>query len=150
MIIRPAKPTDLAAITRNNLAMALETEDKHLTDETVLAGVRAILEDPAKGLYWVAESSAGIIGQVMVTTEWSDWRSGYFWWIQSVYVLPEFRGKKIFRKLYDHVVQQAKSSPGVCGIRLYVDEGNRSAQRVYQALGMVRTDYQLFEVDWSL
>ena len=112
-------------------------------------GVRAVLGDAERGLYFVAESGGNLIGQMMVTREWSDWRNGWFWWIQSVYVKPEFRQHGVYRRLHEHVERTARATAGVCGLRLYVEHENERAQRVYERLGMARTTYRMFETDWS-
>jgi GNAT superfamily N-acetyltransferase len=152
--IRAAKPTDTAIIADFNARMALETEQRHLDIELVRQGVHALLIDLAKGAYFVAESEANgstkIVGQLLITYEWSDWRNGNFWWIQSVYVPEEFRGQGVFRALFNHVDQLAKSRNDVCGLRLYVDADNDSARKTYQQLGMKRTNYELFETDFVL
>ena len=152
--IRDAKLADTEIIADFNARMALETEQRHLDIERVRLGVRALLTDPAKGAYYIAESDANdakkIVGQLLITYEWSDWRNGNFWWIQSVYVVDEFRGQGIFRALFHHVDQLAKSRKDVCGLRLYVDAHNDSARKTYERLGMKRTNYELFETDFVL
>jgi ribosomal protein S18 acetylase RimI-like enzyme len=87
---------------------------------------------------------------MMITYEWSDWRNGLFWWIQSVYVEPRFRSQGVFKALYRHVEHLARTTPGVCGLRLYVENSNSQAQEIYQRLGLQRTAYQMFEVDFIL
>jgi GNAT superfamily N-acetyltransferase len=116
----------------------------------VLAGVTALLKDPAKGIYFIAECAGAPAGQLLVTYEWSDWRNGNFWWIQSVYVAEAFRGRGIFRALFDHVQAQARSSNDVCGLRLYVETNNSRAQKIYGRLGMKKTDYEMFQTDFIL
>jgi GNAT superfamily N-acetyltransferase len=116
----------------------------------VLAGVTALLKDPAKGIYFIAECAGTPAGQLLVTYEWSDWRNGNFWWIQSVYVAEAFRGRGIFRALFDHVQAQARSSNDVCGLRLYVETNNSRAQKIYGRLGMKKTDYEMFQTDFIL
>ena len=131
-----------------NIRMALETESLRLSPKTVAKGVRAILRDPSKGMYFLAESQDGgreILGQLMVTMEWSDWRNGNFWWIQSVYVREEQRGKGVFRALYKHVRQLARKRDDVCGLRLYVEKNNRAAMRTYKRLGMKETYYRIYD-----
>lgn len=134
--------------------MAHETEKRQLDIERVRQGVHALLTDPTKGAYFVAETETNgtpaIVGQLLITCEWSDWRNGNFWWIQSVYVAEEFRGQGVFRALFDHVDQLAKSRKDVCGLRLYVDAHNDSARKTYERLGMKRTNYELFETDFVL
>ena len=134
--------------------MALETEQRHLDIERVRLGVKGLLSDPPKGTYFVAEVEDGtapaIVGQLLITYEWSDWRNGNFWWIQSVYVAEKFRGQGIFRVLFNHVEALAKARADVCGLRLYVDADNASARKTYERLGMKRTNYELFETDFVL
>jgi len=130
--------------------MALETENRRLELARVTAGVEALLADPAKGIYFVAERDGVLAGQLLITYEWSDWRNGNFWWIQSVYVAEAFRGSGIFRALFEHVHALAKARSDVCGLRLYVENENSRAQEVYRRLGMARTRYEMFEVDFVL
>jgi GNAT superfamily N-acetyltransferase len=143
--IRIAAPEDAGALIEFNQAMALETEGKRLEPEKIGQGVRAVFRDEKKGFYVVAENDAGnIIGGLMITYEWSDWRNGWFWWIQSVYILPEGRGKKIYTRLYDFVKAKAEEERDVCGFRLYVDIENKHAQKVYEAVGMHASHYLMF------
>lgn len=150
--IRLATPGDAEVIVRFNQAMARETEHLELDPARVTPGVAAVLGDPSKGLYWVAieAGSGAVVGQLMITYEWSDWRNGVFWWIQSVYVDPAARGNGVYRALYDHVKAEAAADGGVCGIRLYVERDNRRAQAVYQKQGMKATDYLMYEVDFVI
>jgi len=150
IIIRAATAADVATIARFNAAMAWETEGLTLDGERVRRGVEAVLADPSKGFYWVAELDGRPAGQMLVTPEWSDWRNGAFWWIQSVYVEPPCRGRGVFRALYEHAERRARSEPGVCGLRLYVEQHNERAQQVYLRLGMKPTPYRIFEVDFVL
>jgi ribosomal protein S18 acetylase RimI-like enzyme len=143
--VRLATLDDAGALVAFNSAMALETERKQLLPRVIGAGVPALLRNPDSGFYVIAEAAGGVVGALMITKEWSDWRNGDFWWIQSVYVLPEFRRRGVYKRLYRHVEQLAARDPGVCGFRLYVDSGNRKAQAVYRALGMERTRYLVFE-----
>jgi len=147
--VRPALPADLAFIASGNAAMALETEHKILDPGTVHAGVAAALEDPSRGRYYVAEIDGEVVGQLMYTFEWSDWRNGMFWWIQSVYVLPQARRRGVFRALYEHIEALSKSTPGVCGLRLYVELDNVRAQQTYLGCGMQDAGYRIMEVDYS-
>src|SRR5438309_10883392 len=128
--------------------MAWETEKRTLQPERVQAGVAALLRDPAKGTYFLAETTRNgtpaVAGQLLITYEWSDWRNGNFWWIQSVYVAEEFRGQGIFRALYHHVRDLAAANKDVCGLRLYMDAHNASARGAYARLGMKRTNYEVF------
>ena len=145
MHIRLATRTDAATLIGFNAAMALETEGKRLLPKVIGAGVRALLANPASGFYVIAEENTSVIGALMVTREWSDWRNGDFWWIQSVYVRPEFRRRGAYKRLYGHVQALAARDSRVCGFRLYADRGNRRAQAVYRALGMERTRYLVLE-----
>jgi len=147
--IRPATTDDAEFLAAGNAAMALETEHKRLDREIVGAGVRAALADPAKGRYFVAERDGRPVGQLMLTYEWSDWRNGMFWWIQSVYVLPEARRSGVFRALFRHVEQLAGRDPGVCGIRLYVERENSRAQATYRHCGLHDAEYVVMEVDFT-
>ncbi len=145
LTIRPARPSDAEVIADFNSAMALETESKRLDPATVRAGVAAMIADPAKGLYFVAEIDGQIVGQLGITREWSDWRNGDFWWIQSVYVAAKARRQGVFRALYQHVVQAALTHGNVIGIRLYVEHDNLTAQATYKKLGMTMTSYHVME-----
>jgi len=143
--IRKAELRDAAAIAGFNSAMALETEGKALLPERVNPGVLRLLNDPSLGFYVVAEQAGGVVGSLMVTNEWSDWRNGLFWWIQSVYIMPAARRKGVYRALYDFVRDMARADPGICGFRLYVEKDNTAAQRTYSSLGMEPTDYLVYE-----
>ena len=148
--VRRARAGDLDDIARFNRAMALETEQLALDPERLRRGVRCALADEGRGVYRIAELDGRACGCLLVTREWSDWRNGWFWWIQSVYVEPELRRRGVYRALYRSVLDEARADGGVCGLRLYVDEANRPAQEVYRRLGMERTRYALFEVDFVL
>lgn len=144
--IRIAEEKDATAMIEFNQAMAYETEGKRLEPVKISGGVRAVFDGTDRAFYVVAENEeAMIIGGLMVTKEWSDWRNGWFWWIQSVYILPEARGKKIYSKMYDFVKAKAVEKGGVCGFRLYVEKENNHAQKVYESLGMHATDYIMYE-----
>ena len=143
--IRLAQAHDAPVLAEFNIAMARETEGKRLLPPVVGAGVRRMLAEPALGFYLVAEAGGEVAGSLMVTTEWSDWRNGRFWWIQSVYVRPEWRRRGVFRALYRRLGETAENEPDVCGFRLYVERENAAAQATYRALGMDGTDYLLFE-----
>lgn len=145
MNIRTANFADAKSLVEFNQAMALETEGKRLDPQILQNGVEAVLRDAKKGFYAVAENEGEIVGGLMVTFEWSDWRDNWFWWIQSVYILPEFRGKKIYRRLYEFVKQNAAESGNVCGFRLYVEKKNSDAQRVYENCGMDASHYLMYE-----
>jgi len=143
--IRPANAGDAETIADFAAAMALETERKVLLREVIGTGVRHLLAHPGMGFYVMAECEHRIAGSLMVTTEWSDWRNGNFWWVQSVYVRPEFRRRGVYRELYRHLQKRAAEDPGVCGFRLYVERDNSRAQATYRAAGMEQTHYILFE-----
>jgi len=149
--IRPACSDDLAALVEFNCALARETEAKQLEPEVVARGVSAVLEDPARGRYLVAELAhepgGGTVGALLLTREWSDWRDAWFWWIQSVYVRDEARRRGVYRALHEHVVEQARAEPDVRGIRLYVERANERAQRTYEQLGMARNHYHFYDLD---
>lgn len=145
MIIRQAKETDSASIVEFQVAMAWETEQLQLHQPTVVKGVAAVFADPSKGIYYVAELNGMVVGSLLTTFEWSDWRNGTVLWIQSVYVRPEFRKKSIFSRLYKYIQASVISNPDLRGIRLYADKTNTSAHEVYQHLGMTAEHYQMFE-----
>ena len=145
MQIRLATPADTEVLVEFNCAMAAETERKQLLPEVIGAGVRGLLASPASGFYLIAENQDRVAGSLLITKEWSDWRNGDFWWIQSVYVHPEFRRQGVYRRLYRHVQELAASDPRVCGFRLYVERENERAQQTYQKLGMKETRYLVFE-----
>jgi len=143
--IREARPADGRTIAVFNALMAEETEGRTLDPDLIGPGVKGLLDDETRGRYWVAESGGEIIGQVMVTYEWSDWRNGNIWWIQSVYVPVAWRRKGVFTALYRHVESVAAAETGVIGLRLYVEENNTRAQQTYEALGMTRPSYLVME-----
>ncbi len=142
--IRKAERTDAAHFVRFNQAMAWETEGVKLDDEKIRAGVDGLFAKPQFGFYVVAELEGKVAGGLMITYEWSDWRNKVYWWIQSVYVLPEFRGKGIYRSLYEGVKQLGREND-CCGFRLYVERTNLVAQEVYKKLGMDESHYLMFE-----
>lgn len=145
ILVRPAVPEDAPIIAGFQILMARETEDMKLDPETVDRGVAAVFADRSKGEYFVATSGERVVGCLLVTPEWSDWRNGTVLWIQSVYVIPEMRGRGVYRLLYEHVQARVAESPALRGIRLYVDKRNTAAQGVYARLGMTREHYELFE-----
>ncbi len=148
--LRAAELADLETIVGFNQALALETEGLSLDLERLRAGVRAGLQDPQRSRYFLAEQQGQPVGQVMFTDEWSDWRNGWFWWIQSVYVRPEARRQGVYSALHTHVHRLAREHPSVCGVRLYVHHQNQSAQKTYRALEMQQAHYTMFEVDFAL
>ena len=143
--IRTAVISDLDALVNFNQSMAKETENKELDNKVLQSGVGALIDDPTKGFYLVAEQDSQVVGSLMVTNEWSDWRNAVFWWVQSVYILPQFRRKGIYAKLYEEVKSLAKQDGNVCGWRLYVEKVNIIAQQTYKALGMDESHYLMFE-----
>jgi ribosomal protein S18 acetylase RimI-like enzyme len=145
MQIRTATAEDVDALVEFNQAMALETEGKRLDPDILRAGVTAVFADAQKGFYVVADEDGSVAAGLMVTTEWSDWRNGWFWWIQSVYVQPEHRGSGLYGQMYAFVKSRAAEAENVCGFRLYVEKENERAQRVYEKLGMERTYYLMYE-----
>lgn len=152
--VRLAKPEDAVAIASFSAAMALETEGRHLDLSRLHDGTIALLESPDRGFFMVAEleqtDKRQLLGQLMITYEWSDWRNGAFWWIQSVYVDPAWRRQSVFRRMHEAVMANAKKNPHVCGVRLYVEETNRAAQTVYRRVGLTPSSYAIFETDFVL
>ena len=146
LTIRRATPADAPVLVAFNAAIAWETEHKRLDPAVLAAGVGAVLADPARGFYTVAERGGEVVGQMMITYEWSDWRNGWFWWIQSVYVAEIARREGVFRVLYRAIEQRAAADPSVIGLRLYFEAENARAQATYRALGMSDTAYGMMEV----
>jgi ribosomal protein S18 acetylase RimI-like enzyme len=149
-IIRDARPDDRETVADFNAWLAEESEGKHLDRAVLLRGVDIALADPDRLRYWVAEAVANgeIVGQAAVTREWSDWRNGWIWWLQSVYVRPECRRRGVFAALFQHIREEAVASREVIGIRLYVEAENHRAQATYQALGLRPGGYDVFEEFW--
>ncbi len=145
--IRQAVVDDGETITRFNAAMALESEGISLDRATLRSGVDAALVDETKAFYLIAEADGNPVGQLMVTTEWSDWRNGWIWWIQSVYVKPEARRQGVYRRLYERLTDMAGARGDIRGMRLYVMRENRVAKRTYEALGMSHSEYDLYETE---
>jgi GNAT superfamily N-acetyltransferase len=143
--IRPATLPDLATVVEFNLRLAEESEGKALDRGLLEPGVAAALTDPAKGPYLLAVRDGRPVGQMAYTFEWSDWRNGWFWWIQSVYVRPEARRQGVFRALFEELVRSARHAGNVIGIRLYVDAENEAGQATYRNLGLVKTNYGVME-----
>jgi ribosomal protein S18 acetylase RimI-like enzyme len=147
--IRDARPDDLEVVVDFNARLALETEGKELDAGVLRRGVAIALDDPDRLRYWVAEDEAGsVVGQAAITREWSDWRAGWIWWFQSVYVHPNLRNRGAFRALYARVRAIARSTPEVIGLRLYVEINNDRAKGVYQSLGMKPGGYDVYEDMW--
>jgi len=145
MHVRPGRPEDADTIVRFQVEMARETEGIDLDEPTVADGVRAVLADPGKGRYYVAEVDGDVAGSLLVTPEWSDWRNGTVLWIQSLYVRPEYRRAGAFRALYEYLRALVEADDTLFGIRLYVATSNAAAQRAYEAMGMDGEHYQLYE-----
>ncbi|MGH7255266.1 MAG: GNAT family N-acetyltransferase [Nitrospirales bacterium] len=151
--LRPATRADVERLVRFNRAMAWETERRTLDPERLRQGTLAVFEQPSRGFYVVAEAAttpAQVVGQMLVTFEWSDWRNATFWWMQSVYVDPAWRRRGVFRRFYHYVLAEARRRKDVCGFRLYVDTYNQTAQRVYAHLGLTRSTYLVYEEDFVL
>jgi GNAT superfamily N-acetyltransferase len=146
LLIRPARWSDIDVICEFNRRLATETENKDLDPVILKAGVAAMFGDPRKGSYFVAELEGEVVGQLGVTCEWSDWRNGNFWWIQSVFVAASARRHGVFRKLFEHLLQEARAQTNVIGVRLYVEHDNHVAQATYKKLGMAMTGYHVMEM----
>ena len=145
LVIEEARIGDLNTLIEFQLKMAMETEELKLDREILIKGVKAVYEDPAKARYFVARIDERVVGMLMITLEWSDWRNGWVWWIQSVYVEQEFRKDGIFRSLYTYIRNVVENSDSIRGLRLYVDKRNIKAQKVYNALGMTGEHYTTYE-----
>lgn len=146
LTIRAARTTDVDVIAEFNRLLASESEGRDLDSDTLARGVAALLSDSHRGQYWIAEAGdREPVGQCLVTTEWSDWTNGRYWWFQSVYVVPEWRGRGVFRALWDHVESSARQEGDVASLRLYVERDNGSARAVYEKLGMEETGYLVYE-----
>ena len=145
--VRDATADDVAPMAQWAVAMAQESEGKALDPDTVTRGIALGVADPARSRYYIAEIDGVAAGTLMVTGEWSDWRCGWWWWIQSVYVRPESRRRGVYRALYAHVLALARAEAGVCGIRLYVERENTGAITTYETLGMTDSGYRLLETE---
>lgn len=143
--IRRGDRHDISDIAGFQIAMAWETEEFALDSETVHAGVTAVVDDPNKGIYWVAELDGELIGSLLTMPEWSDWRNGQVWWIHSVYIRPEFRRQGVFRSMYQRLQKVVEETPSYRGLRLYVEKTNGIAQQVYRSLQMNDEHYAMFE-----
>jgi GNAT superfamily N-acetyltransferase len=150
--VRPAERGDLDALIRFNAAMARETEGRRLDLDRLRKGIAAVLDSPARGFYRVAEAgqrpSREVVGQLLITFEWSDWRNATFWWIQSVYVDPAWRRRGVYKALHADVLDQARKRGDICGIRLYVEGDNTVAKSVYKRAGLSASSYRVFENDF--
>lgn len=143
IMIRSAMRTDIPSLVEWNAAMALETEHKVLDREVLARGVAAVFDDPRRGFYLIAQRGGESAGCLLITHEWSDWRNGNWWWLQSVYVIPDARRGGVFRALYAEVERRARAAPNVIGLRLYVELDNVRAQKTYASLGMVEEPYKM-------
>lgn len=143
--IRVAEKSDLASLVTFNQLMAWETEQKTLDESILSKGVAALIADQNKGFYLVAEQDKKVLGSLMVTSEWSDWRNGVFWWVQSVYISPDFRRQGVYAQLYAEVKILAEQQQNICGFRLYVEKENLIAQKTYESLGMEQSHYLMYE-----
>ena len=145
LLIRSGQRSDIETLARFNIAQAWETEKKRLEPAVATEGVQAVFNNPRHGFYTVAELAGQVVGCAMITYEWSDWRCGLFWWIQSVYVELEFRRQGVFSKLYEFLKDKASREPNVCGFRLYVEHSNNTGQSTYAGVGMKEISYKFFE-----
>ena len=144
ILIRKATPDDAESIIDFQQNMAWETEHLILVPEKITKGVAAVFASSTRGQYWVAEDNGNVVASLLITYEWSDWRNGNVWWFQSVYVLPDYRRKGIFRSMYVHIKDVAEKQ-NVAGLRLYVETNNSKAQRTYESLGMISEHYKMYE-----
>ena len=145
VVVRQATLDDSMILSQFNMSMAEETEGRQLDQTTVNAGVKQLFRDSRQGFYLMAEVGGSARGSLMITYEWSDWRNGLFWWIQSVYVVPTARRSGVFTALYQYVKKMAQDDNAACGLRLYMEKDNLAARAVYMAMGMDTTPYQVFE-----
>ncbi len=147
ILVRHAEPRDQAAVVEFNRLLAFETESKTLDPRVLVLGVIQALSDPDRCRYWVAElePQGVIVGQAAVTREWSDWRNGWIWWLQSVFVAKPARGRGVFKRLFQQIRTEAENDPSAIGLRLYVEQQNHRAQQVYQNLGMQPGGYHVYE-----
>lgn len=154
LTVRTAGRNDVDSIVAFSAAMAWETEHRRLEEARLRAGTQSLLDTPALGIFMVAEIRVSerpvLVGQLMITYEWSDWRNGVFWWIQSVYVDPSWRRRGVLRGMLNTVMASAKAAPDVCGVRLYVEQENHTAQAVYKRLGLSPSGYKVYEMDFVL
>ncbi|HYG04417.1 MAG TPA: GNAT family N-acetyltransferase [Chryseosolibacter sp.] len=143
--IRKATVEDISTLVDFQVRLALETENLQLDVKILTKGIQSLLSDPSKGFYNIAVDNNHIVGCHMITYEWSDWRNGMIWWLQSVYVVDAYRKKGVFKLMFEHISQQAKNS-GIAGLRLYVDKTNTRAQKVYESMGMNGEHYSVYEL----
>jgi ribosomal protein S18 acetylase RimI-like enzyme len=143
--IRLGKTKDIETLVGFNIALAIESEGINLSYDVVKKGVENLIRNKDNGFYLLAEFQGEIVGSLMVTKEWSDWRNGFFWWVQSVYVNPELRRRGIYHSMYEYVKRLSDEESDVLGFRLYVEKNNFKAIETYKALGMIETHYRLFE-----
>lgn len=152
--VRMASRGDLDVLVNFSAAMAMETEGRQLDRDRLQRGIQSVLESTERGFYLVSErqdlDSRPVVGQLLVTYEWSDWRNATFWWIQSVYVHTTWRRQGVYRQMHRHVLNMARARQDVCGVRLYVEEHNETAQRVYRQVGLMPSGYLIFEEDFVL
>jgi len=146
--IRNATRDDVPFLADCNIAMAFESEAKRLDREVLTRGIVAVFDHPERGFYLVAEGDGQAVGSLLITHEWSDWRNGGWWWIQSVYVMPDARRRGVFSAMYRDVEARGQASAGVIGLRLYVETNNSRAQATYAALGMEPAHYSLYQRSW--
>ena len=147
--VRRARAEDDQIIADFNIRMAMETENLALDPSTIFPGVRAVFADPSRGQYFVAETGGNVVGCLMITHEWSDWRNGDLWWIQSVYVRADYRGRGVYRALHGHLEALARATPGVVGLRLYCEMDNRKAQQAYAKAGLEPGGYLVLQNIWG-
>lgn len=154
IIVRPARAGDVETLVSFSAAMAMETEGRRLDTDRLRQGTLSLLTSPAYGFFQVAEAVGPgltrLIAQLMVTYEWSDWRNGVFWWMQSVYVEPAWRRQGVFRRMHDTLLEMAKDRSDVCGVRLYVAQDNRIAESAYRRVGLEPSSYVVYERDFRL
>ncbi len=150
IIVREATPSDIDALVDFQQSMAQETEGKSLDPDLLLEGVSSVFLSPSRGFYLVAEVEGRVAASLLITYEWSDWRNATFWWIQSVYVGTRLRRRGVFKAMHNYVCDLASSRDDICGIRLYVDRNNLVAQQAYASVGMSKSHYDMFEIDFAL
>ena len=149
LMVRDAGPGDAPVIARFQQMTALETEGRSLDGPLVAAGVNAVLDSPGRGFYIVAELDGAVVGSLLITCEWSDWRNRTYWWIQSVHVDAGHRRRGVYTAMHRYVLARAMADDGICGVRLYVERSNAAAQQTYKSLGMAHSHYDLYEMDFA-